>query len=415
MNINVLKNNELIAKFDLSKEIQGVTGQGVTFFIGRAQHCHVLLDDMQISREHAQLNYRNSEWFIKKNSPYNELRLNGSDVSEAKLKNGDLITIGQYILSFTIPEYSKSDEADDKIGALDRALKFEEKGKETTAVENVEAAAIVAEKGEGDRPDSTQTSTATATATATADDLDVGPEAGKEPGGEAPAAEGIGDVNLGQAFDEGPQATEQLPSATDAIAPDESFPMQEVEEADGTKLIQSFAKVELELFGEFAPYDRYVVDSKETFIGRDTNKCQIILNDPEVSSVHAVIRKSKIGLALEDLQSGNGTILNGGRINKVDLSNNDEFIIGSTTFTVKISSDFMHKEEKRLMPVEENQVIEVEEIVEEVVDQSVDSLLAGKNVPEEKSFIKRILKDPQKRKKAIIGIVVLLGAMLMLD
>ena len=43
----------------------------------------------------------------------------------------------------------------------------------------------------------------------------------------------------------------------------------------------------------------------------------------------------------------------------------------------------MHKEEKRLMPVEENQVIEVEEIVEEVVDQSVDSLLAGKNVPEE--------------------------------
>src|SRR5690606_15681225 len=98
------------------------------------------------------------------------------------------------------------------------------------------------------------------------------------------------------------------------------------------------------------------------------DKCQIVLNDPEVSGVHAIIRKTLINCILEDQNSSNGTILNGERINKAELTNGDNFQIGSTIFSVQIKSDLLEAEQDILMPVEDNQEIEVEEVVEEEVD-----------------------------------------------
>src|SRR5690606_36731794 len=145
-------------------------------------------------------------------------------------------------------------------------------------------------------------------------------------------------------------------------------------------------------------------DSPEVFIGRDPKKCQIILNDPEVSTVHAVIKKNMVEMTIEDLNSSNGTILNGQRINKSVISSGDEFVIGSTSLTVKVSSDLLDAEEDRLMPVEDGQYIETEEIVEEEVsldDVDGEEGFHTDSAPQEKSFIKRIWKDPVKRKKLL--------------
>ena len=72
----------------------------------------------------------------------------------------------------------------------------------------------------------------------------------------------------------------------------------------------------------------------KTFIGRDSKTSQIPLTDPEVSSQHAVITKHGGTIELKDLESGNGTLLNGVRIIEEQLKSGDEFIIGSTTFTL---------------------------------------------------------------------------------
>ena len=173
---------------------------------------------------------------------------------------------------------------------------------------------------------------------------------------------------------------------------------------DSTRVMQSFAKVQLELFGETAPYDKYLIENEKTFIGRDPTKCQIVLNDSEVSSVHAVITKNNILMMIEDLNSSNGTILNGDRINKATLNHNDEFIIGAVTFTVKVRSDFLKEENSTLMAVDENQTVEVEEIVEVQAEEGENLDALGEiinDAPVEKSIIKRILKDEQKRKKVI--------------
>ncbi|MCR9206446.1 MAG: FHA domain-containing protein, partial [Halobacteriovoraceae bacterium] len=190
------------------------------------------------------------------------------------------------------------------------------------------------------------------------------------------------------------------------------------------QVLQSFANFALEVFGEFAPYDKFKIEKPETFIGRDPEKCEIVLNDPEVSGVHAVIKKNAITCTLEDLKSANGTILNGERINSHELTSEDEFLIGSTSFTVKIQSDFIEQEKDRIMPVEANQIVEVEEVVE--VDENFvdedgsviegDELGGGTLDTKPKSlFSKESLKDPQQRKKILYILVGLLALWVVMD
>ena len=194
-----------------------------------------------------------------------------------------------------------------------------------------------------------------------------------------------------------------------------------LDENEGTKILQSFAKIQLELYGETAPYDVYLVEKAQTFIGRDPAKCQIVLNDPEVSSQHAVIKKNNVELTIEDLGSSNGTILNGNRIKKSNLIAGDEFVIGGVTFTVRYQSEFLSEESSNVMPVDAYQTVEVEEVVEVESDDvqeetSIDNLGGFTDTgPKEKSIIKQIQKDPEMRKKALYALVLLVAAWTFLD
>lgn len=195
---------------------------------------------------------------------------------------------------------------------------------------------------------------------------------------------------------------------------DDQFGLAAIEQDESTRFFKAFVNYQLVLFGEHAPYDRFSVDQPEIFIGRDTKKCQIILNDPEVSSVHAVIRKNNIEVLLEDLNSSNGTILNGERINKASITAGDEFVIGSTSFTLEVKSDLLETESERLMPVEAGQVIETEEIEEEEISLEDGDINFDSDAPPEKSVIKRIWKNPAQRKKLIYGAVGLALVMILL-
>jgi DNA-binding NtrC family response regulator len=66
-------------------------------------------------------------------------------------------------------------------------------------------------------------------------------------------------------------------------------------------------------------------------IGRDPG-CQVALKDEFVSSRHARIEKRTGGYVLRDLQSRNGTYLNGSRVSEAILSPNDHVRFGETVF-----------------------------------------------------------------------------------
>ncbi|HKJ24788.1 MAG TPA: FHA domain-containing protein [Myxococcota bacterium] len=78
---------------------------------------------------------------------------------------------------------------------------------------------------------------------------------------------------------------------------------------------------------------RFPLESDEIVIGRNPGT-DITLIDEGLSREHAVIlRDPQTGVfSIEDLQSSNGTKVNGKRVRSAELCHNDEITLGLTTF-----------------------------------------------------------------------------------
>jgi pSer/pThr/pTyr-binding forkhead associated (FHA) protein len=436
--LNVSKRNQPNQRIDLGKDVLAFDYSETVFLIGRSKDCHVVLDDKQISREHVRIIHKNGKWFAEKTNEENKCLLNGEDlVQKTELENNDTLTIS----AFTVV-VEKDGSADD--------IEFSAKTDSTPApareavvqtVTKVEAAPVVVSEKNDDSTREIDSSELTSeipvneitgavskasSGDATADievpsdfqSFDSAEKTEDSEFGFEENNESEAEIALGMNSDHAEADSEAVIPAEDG---ENAYSLENIDSGsddESTKVMQSFAKIQLDLFGETAPYDKYVIEKDKTFIGRDPAKCQIVLNDSEVSTVHAVITKNNIMITLEDLNSSNGTILNGDRINKATLNHNDEFVIGGVTFTVKFRSDFLKEENQTLMAVDEDQTVEVEEVVEiQAEEGDTFDALGGlvSSEPQEKSILKRIWKDEAQRKKLIYGAVIVIGAWIMLD
>ena len=429
MKLSVLKRNQPIQKIDLGKDVLAFDYSETVFLIGRSKECHIVIDDKQVSREHVRIIHKNGKWFAEKTAEHNACLYNGDELTHAEIDDGDSLTIGNFTINIegsienpvevssviaSRPEIKSVPEPLPVVKIQQKEIHNDIEKIDTTQeilspVIEAEEKFSLADKTNSEinvLPDFDSPESPDAPVNTEGDEFDYRDNIEEEVEATlvANAEEAIGDNNLSIEIDE------NMSYSLENIDGDNS------NDDDSTKVIQSFSKVQLELFGENAPYDRYLVENEKTYIGRDPSKCQIVLNDTEVSSVHAVVIKNNVTVSLEDLNSSNGTILNGDRINKATLNHNDEFVIGAVTFTVKFRSDFLKEENSTLMAVDENQTVEVEEHVEVQAEEGENVDALGEMIsdaPQEKSFIKRIWKDEDKRKKAIYGIVVLVGAWFM--
>lgn len=400
MKLSVSKLNKFISEIDLGQEIIGVENSEVIFLIGRSPECHVSLNDQTISREHAKIQYVNGVWTLHKLPGLGTLSINGEPTEGGVLQNGDIIRIGD----FSLTVYLMQQQVAPEVVEAPIAMAAAESTDDFSESDGQDATTEFSEDQISDTPLTEEDPLA---------DLGGSLDDLGDPDVEETSFPDENDGTEGMDFSSGDG--EYADEYGDGEYSDDEYPVEEYDDDIGekTSVAISFANINLEIFGEFAPYDHFNIKDAEVFIGRDPEKCQILLNDPEVSSVHAVIRRNNIMCTIEDLQSSNGTLLNGKRINKEDLSNNDEFIIGSTTFTVKIGSDFLEQQLKTLMPVAENQEIQVEEVVEIDEDEleEGDDAVFGVETPKSQSlFSKDALKDPQKRKKLLyilVGLLVL--------
>ncbi len=86
------------------------------------------------------------------------------------------------------------------------------------------------------------------------------------------------------------------------------------------------------------PKDRYRLAQREFTIGRDLG-CDLVLSDSKASRTHARLHYENFDeagdpprVSLTDLESTNGTFVNGKKIDKVELRDRDKIMIGSTLF-----------------------------------------------------------------------------------
>ncbi|MEX2139834.1 MAG: sigma 54-interacting transcriptional regulator [Pirellulales bacterium] len=84
---------------------------------------------------------------------------------------------------------------------------------------------------------------------------------------------------------------------------------------------------------------RYALDpAVENRIGRGT-ECTVMLNDPLCSRVHAVVQFNNHRWQIRDIESRNGTFVNGQRIDEAVLDNGHSVRIGSAEFAFEISDE----------------------------------------------------------------------------
>jgi two-component system, NtrC family, response regulator HydG len=82
---------------------------------------------------------------------------------------------------------------------------------------------------------------------------------------------------------------------------------------------------------------RYALDPEvENRIGRGT-ECTVMLNDPLCSRVHAVVQLVNHRWQIRDVESRNGTFVNGQRIDEAVLDNGHNLRIGSAEFAFELS------------------------------------------------------------------------------
>lgn len=81
--------------------------------------------------------------------------------------------------------------------------------------------------------------------------------------------------------------------------------------------------------------DRVItLDQEETVIGRASDNA-VTIEDPAASSRHCAILRKENRYTLRDLNSTNGTYLNGGMVTEVPLAPGDVLTIGSIRITVE--------------------------------------------------------------------------------
>jgi len=413
MKLIVLKNqipiNQLEVDVSEQDEIYEV-------YVGRSEDCHVLIEDPLISRHHFVLKNQGKDWFCEKITALGVITINGSLVQKNKITEGDEIKFGVYSLivsGLQFPEESAAgksiplkSETSQSINPIIEQVQIDQDIIKTESM--IDTAPLIQEESIAmeDIATDLESNLEATEVEASAQEGELSFSQDQEV--EAPLQEdSLEQENEDSSFQDSESVTTEESENFDSnFQESTSVDSLPDDNDEGTRVFQAFVTYQLILFGENAPYDRYVIELDESFIGREPKKCQIILDDPEVSSVHAVVRKKGNDIFLEDLNSSNGTILNGERINKAQVSAGDEFVIGSTTFTLEVKSDLLDVESDRLMPVEANQVIETEEIQEEeVVTNNIDeSGFNSESDVQEKSIVKRILKNPQQRKMVLYAI-----------
>ena len=80
----------------------------------------------------------------------------------------------------------------------------------------------------------------------------------------------------------------------------------------------------------------YQLTKASTSIGRTGGGADIEIDDQQVSALHCVVGVTRDTVRLCDLNSANGTYVDGERVQDADLGHLTEFCLGSTWFVVTI-------------------------------------------------------------------------------
>lgn len=332
--LTILRNGETVKACPIEGEVD----------LGRAEGCVIRLEDRAISRHHAVFRPVDGGIQIEKRSEFAPLQINGAEKTSAILKEGDVVSIGPYLMRLSIQAnaaYEPALQAAPALAIPDPSVSQTQGDSAVTplaaALDEVPSADLLAP---GD-PASSEGAGADLALSPIPNPAEQPAEAAALPAFESPAepvAELTSAPNLA--------IVEQPPEeATAYMAPVDG-------QDDGETKISSADKFRVRLLfndGAANVTDFELVQDEIT-IGRGKN-CDIILNDKKASRKNAIIRRDGLRFLIRDLGSANGTYVNEEKIHEKELSGNDRVRIGDVEFQFKVTSSDYEDKEKDFLSV----------------------------------------------------------------
>ena len=74
--------------------------QGERMMIGRSPDAEIFLDDVTVSRDHAQLVRRSGDWYLDDSGSLNGTYVNRRRIDSHRLEDGDELQVGKYKLTY---------------------------------------------------------------------------------------------------------------------------------------------------------------------------------------------------------------------------------------------------------------------------------------------------------------------------
>lgn len=294
------------------------------FSVGRDESCDIHLDDRSVSRRHALIQIQSDSLSIEKCSKFGSLKVNGLDCDRAPLKEGDQIQIGPFQMAVGAISKVETQPSDppvvnpmvDSVTSLDPPLESAQSSSsvpaEPIAPTQIEPVAQLEEESLAQSVEIVQTQS------------------------DPPVEQQMVDLSL------------------------EPGPSLELNEDDRTRVgEQSEVTAKLIFKPGEANTQEYVIEKDEVTLGRSQN-CDITLNDKKSSRKNSVIKRNGIHYSIIDLDSANGTFVNGARVPTAELQGDDQIQIGDVLFQFKLISAGYQEEEIHFqqIPAEQTQPVE---------------------------------------------------------
>jgi pSer/pThr/pTyr-binding forkhead associated (FHA) protein/tetratricopeptide (TPR) repeat protein len=352
--LTILKDGETVRSVPIEGEA----------LLGRDEACVIRLEDRMISRQHALFKRKGNEIQVEKKSEFAPLLVNGSDCTQAVLKDGDVIAIGPYLVKLSLEKQQSAPQSGPAPTSAAPAFSADAHNNEMNAALNqepaLEAAAPVASLVE---PDAGLAQPLT---------LEV---PGEAPGLDAPSDQAVlpdlqpmSDVSLdpplGDASAEGAISLEPLTDSPEGAAPESSqvdspdnkgfsldAPASSAGLEDPTRVVATNGpKFKLIFKAGDANVLEHELQKDEIFIGRGKD-CDVVLTDKKVSRKNTQLFRSGNVISLKDLGSVNGTYVNGKKVTEAVLAGGDRIKIGEAEFEFRADQPGYSEQEKDFLAV----------------------------------------------------------------
>lgn len=255
--------------FQDSRELSSKTLDEGVFRIGRSEFSDIVLSDDKVSRSQIEIRINEAAVYFTNMSSPGSVKLNGKPKETGEIADGDELTVGPYTLLLAYGD-----------------------------AQGIAAEQPVAEMPAGEMP------------------ADGGMGEGFAPEGDAAP-----DAQFGAPLmDEGVV----LGSAQDAAAPSSASIGAIDTDVELKPVVAKLVFTEGPKKG-----DELVLEAYEVTFGR-SKKADVFLDDEKLSRLHAKISRVGMGFRLVDLESRNGTFVNGMRVLEHPLSSFDEIQLGAS-------------------------------------------------------------------------------------